>query len=429
MTRSLQPVPVPSGSAVLQLLPALRCALAGDGPALLPHRPGRPVPPSLLPGAPLGPGEDDADDPTMAVVTTSGSTGDPKGTLLQASALLTSASATHDRLGGPGRWLLALPAHHIAGLQVLVRSLVTGTTPVVLDLAAGFDPHAFASAAAALRGPRRYTAVVPTQLRRLLAAGGAPLAALAGFDAVLVGGATTPAELRLQATQAGVRLITTYGMSETCGGCVYDGLPLDGMTVQVGPVDRRIRLGGPTVARGYRAGQGPRGAFRTTPDGQRWFRSKDLGELTCGRLEVLGRIDDIVITGGLKVAPHLVEALLLELPEVAEVVVVGVEDADWGQRVVAAVVPAPGSPEPSLGTVRHAVRSRLAPYAAPRQLLLLERMPLRGPGKPDRAEIARLAAKEDTPDPPECPAQPRGWAPLDDWASLDDWAPLDGARW
>lgn len=395
MTRPLQAVPVPADQRVLELLPTLRSALAGDGPALLPVAPGEAAPASLQPGAPLADGEDDPDDPTVAVVATSGSTGAPKGALLPASALLASASATHDRLGGPGRWLLALPAHHVAGLQVLVRSLVTGTVPVALDLSGGFDPEGFAAAAALLRGPRRYTALVPTQVRRLLDAGGAGLAALAGLDGVLVGGAATSATLRAEAERAGVRLVTTYGMSETSGGCVYDGVPLDGTSVRLDPADGRICLVGPTVARGYRGGQGPADAFGVDPDGQRWFRSEDLGQFgDDGRLEVLGRADDVVVTGGLKVSPGPVEQVLLGLPGVAEAVVVGAEDTEWGQRVVAAIVPAPGRRAPTLDEVRVAVRSAVAAHAAPRQLLVLDRLPLRGPGKPDRAEVARLAAKE-----------------------------------
>ncbi|MFZ0158926.1 MAG: AMP-binding protein, partial [Kineosporiaceae bacterium] len=142
--RPLRAVSVVSGPAVVELLPALGAALSGAGPVLAPHLPDHPqldLPPSLADD------EDDPDDPTVAVVATSGSTRRPRGVLLQASALLASASATHDRLGGPGRWLLALPVHHVAGLQLLVRSLISRTTPVVMDLAEGFDPEAFAAAA------------------------------------------------------------------------------------------------------------------------------------------------------------------------------------------------------------------------------------------------------------------------------------------
>jgi O-succinylbenzoic acid--CoA ligase len=399
--RRLEPIAVPTGPAVLDLLPALRAALSGHGPALLPHPAGTAPSPFLAPGRPLAAGEDDPADPTVAVLATSGSTGRPKGALLPASALLASVSATHDRLGGPGRWLLALPAEHVAGLQVLLRSLVAGTEPVVLELTGGFDPEAFARAAQLTTGHRRYTALVPTQLRRLLTAGDAARAALVGFDAVLVGGASADQGLLEQAADAGVRVVTTYGMSETCGGCVYDGRPLDGVRVELDD-DGRIRLGGPVVARGYRGaeptdafstGAFSAGAFATGPDGVRWFRTDDTGRLLPGGLlGVTGRVDDLIVTGGVKVAPALVEAALLELPGIAEAVVVGIPDPDWGQRVAAAVVLVPGRPAPDLGTVRDAVGRRLGRAAAPAQLVVLEHLPLRGPGKPDREALRRLAA-------------------------------------
>ena len=404
-TRTVQPVAVPLGPAALGVLPALREALNGSGPVLLPHAPGEP-PGDLRPPAPE---EDDADDPTVAVLSTSGSTGAAKGALLSASALLASASAGHDRLGGPGRWLLALPAHHVAGLMILVRSLVSGTRPVVLDLGGGFTPGGFHAAADLLTGPRRYTALVPTQLVRLLEAGGPAVAALAAFDAVLVGGAATPGPLLARARAAGVRVVTTYGMSETCGGCVYDGVPLDGVRVAVEPdgaAGGRILLGGPVLARGYRGGD-PAGAFRTGPDGARWFRTDDRGILTWAahegqgcpggapdrpRLVVTGRVDDVIVTGGLKVEPAVVEAALLRLPALAEAVVVGVADEEWGQRVVAALVPAEGHGTPDTAAIRAHVSAAVGAHAAPRQVLVLRRLPLRGPGKPDRGEVARLAA-------------------------------------
>jgi len=391
--RRLEPIAVPTGPRVLELLPALRAALRGDGPVLLPHAAGGLPPAALGPGGPLAPGEDDADDPTVAVLTTSGSTGAPKGALLTASALLASASATHDRLGGPGRWLLALPAEHVAGLQVLLRSMITGTEPGVLDLADGFDPDAFATAARRLPGRRRYTALVPTQLRRLLDAGGAPLAALVEFDAVLVGGAAAAEALLLAARAAGVRVVTTYGMSETCGGCVYDGTPLGGVRVELDD-DGRVLLGGPVVARGYRGGD-PGGAFTTTgPEPTRWFRTDDLGVLDDdGALTVLGRVDDVIVSGGLKISPAVVEGVLLTLPGVREAVVVGVPDPDWGERIVACVVAASGA-TPTLEGARRQVGDRVGRHAAPHQLLVLDRLPLRGPGKPDRSRLRLLAEGE-----------------------------------
>jgi O-succinylbenzoic acid--CoA ligase len=368
----------------------LRAALNGSGPALAPAGPEQP---------PLRPGEDDPDDPTALVLATSGSSGPAKQVLLPSSALLASASATHDRLGGPGRWLLALPARHVAGLQVLVRSLVTGAPPTVLDLDGGFDPAAFAAAAAATgrpgRAQRRYTSLVPTQLVRLLDAGGAPLSALAGFDAVLVGGAATPAPLRERARAAGVRLVTTYGMSETAGGCVYDGLPLDGVRAAVEP-GGRVLLAGPVLARGHRGPGGPdTAAFTVDGEGRRWLRTDDEGRLDGDLLAVTGRLDDVIVTGGMKVAPGAVQAALLDLPGVAEAVVVGVEDPQWGSRVVAAVVPHAGTaPDgvPTLDDVRRAVGARLGAHAAPRQLLVLGELPLRGPGKPDLAAVRAIAA-------------------------------------
>jgi len=398
--RRLEPLAVPTGPAVLGLLPALRAALRGDGPALLPHAAAAAPAAALGPGEPLAPAEDDDADPTVAVLATSGSTGTPKGALLTASALLASASATHDRLGGPGRWLLALPAEHVAGLQVLLRSMISGSEPGVLDLAGGFDPAAFAAAAEALPGRRRYTALVPTQVRRLLDGGGEPLAALAGFDAVLVGGAAAAEALLLAAGAAGVRIVTTYGMSETCGGCVYDGVPLGGVRVELAD-DGRVSLGGPVVARGYRGGD-PAGAFRTAGgDATRWFRTDDLGVLDDdGALTVLGRADDMIISAGLKVSPAVVEGVLLTLPGVQEAVVLGVPDRDRGERIVAFVVSAPDA-APTLDDVRRRVGDRAGRHAAPHQLLVLDRLPLRGPGKPDRPQLRSLAESGDHQDRPD----------------------------
>lgn len=399
--RPLEPLAVPTGPDIARLLPTLSRALSGDGPALLLHSWDLPPEPRFGPGEPLDQGEDDPHDPTALVVPTSGSSGSPKGTLLPASALLASASATHDRLGGPGRWLMALPAQYIAGVQVLVRSLVGRTEPVVLDLTKGFDPAAFVTASAALTGPRRYTALVPTQVVRLLDAGPEATAALAGYDAVLVGGAGIPQPLRERVAAAGVRMVGSYGMSETCGGCVYDGVPLDGVLQRLGDPDpdrpaargSRIWLGGPVVARGYRRDpERTARAFRTGPDGIGWFGTDDGGELLPdGRVRLLGRLDALINTGGLMVDPASVEAVLLRGGGIGEAVVLGVDDPQWGQRVVAAVVPAAGAAAPTLAEVRERVAGAVAPHAAPRQLLVLDAIPLRGTGKPDQARLAELA--------------------------------------
>ncbi|WP_380170940.1 o-succinylbenzoate--CoA ligase [Kineococcus sp. DHX-1] len=393
--RPLLPLAVPAGEAVLDLLPTLAQALAGElDHALLPHAAGAAPDPALRPGQPLDDGEDDPADPTAVVVATSGSTGTPKGALLPASALRASAAATAARLSpGPGaqQWVLALPAHHVAGLQVLLRSVRAGTGPVVLP-AGPFTPEAFVAATAAATGAQLLTSLVPTQLVRLLDASPAvdsePVAALRRYAAVLVGSAATPAPLLARARAAGVRVVTTYGSSETCGGCVYDGRPLDGVRAEV--EHGRLVLSGPVVARGYRGLPG-HPAFPVVA-GTRRFSTDDTAEVRDGTVRILGRVDDLITTGGLKLAPGLVEEALSGTPGVAEVVVVGVPDTEWGQRVVACVVPS-GTP-PTLADVRERVAGALDRWAAPRQLLLLAELPLRGPGKPDRTRLRALAAQD-----------------------------------
>ncbi|MEU5434987.1 o-succinylbenzoate--CoA ligase [Streptomyces sp. NPDC020719] len=359
------------------LVAAVGRALEGAGAAVVPVAAAAPPTFDLAAHVPEG---------TAVVIATSGSTSHPKGVLLSAEALRASARATHTRLGGPGRWLLALPPYHVAGLQVLVRSLLAGTSPVLHDARGGFRAEDFRSAGC------RYTALVPTQLIRLLRAGGPALEALREFDAVLLGGTRVPPELLGRAREAGVRVVTTYGMSETAGGCVYDGVPLDGVRVRVvsdGDAEGTILLGGPTLATGY-LGE-PELTARAFADG--WFRTDDLGRRhPDGRLEVLGRADDVVITGGVKVSPSAVEAVLREQPGVGDACVVGVADDDWGQIVVAVVVPAePGGLRPGVeGELADAVRARLGRAAAPKAVRLLTDMPTRGVGKPDRRAVRAL---------------------------------------
>lgn len=387
----LRQVP-PAGPGLSDLLRDLAAAMRGDGPALALRPPSEP--PERAPqNQVLRDEQDDGHDPTVAVLRTSGSTGAPKDVLLQASALLASASATHDRLGGPGQWVLALPAHHVAGLQVLVRCLIARVQPVAVDLSGGFSVEGFVDAVGRCGASRRYTAVVPTQVARILDAGQQARTALASLDGVLVGGAALAAPLRERAEVAGVRIVETYGMSETCGGCVYDGVPLDGVRVLTDD-DGRIHLGGPVIARGYATPQPDRSCFTADDAGTRWFATPDRGTWDGTHLRVDGRLDDVIITGGVNVAPLAVEQVLLAMPGVSQAVVVGVPDEEWGTRVAAALVMAPRYAAPDLRAVRELAGRRLGPAAAPRQLLVLPELPMLGPGKPDRNALARLARED-----------------------------------
>ncbi|MFD3743780.1 o-succinylbenzoate--CoA ligase [Nocardia sp. NPDC058633] len=374
---------MPTGSGVSEVMPHLRQALDGSGPAWLPipttdRREARRLSDALKPGDPI-------DDDVALVVTTSGTTGIPKGALLGAEALRASGNATHERLGGPGSWLLALPTHHIAGIQVLLRSILAGTEPTVLDVSGGFLPEALAGAVGAMRGPRRYTALVPTQLIKSL---DSPVAAkaLAELDGVLVGGAATPAPILDRARDLGITVVRTYGMSETCGGCVYEGVPLDGTEVRV--EDGRVVLGGAMIARGY----------RNLPDHPAfaepgWFRTEDAGSYDDGVLSISGRLDEAIMTGGLLVIPQVVEAVLANHPGIRECIVLGLPDERLGQRVAVAIVPTPGA-EPTLDELRAHVVAELDSIAAPRELAVLTEIPLRGPGKPDRTALRKLLLAE-----------------------------------
>jgi o-succinylbenzoate---CoA ligase len=379
-------------SAGERMLSALASALDGSGPAILPLDPSLPEPAleaALRAFAPSAietitgtrtagyAAAREVDAEVAVVIATSGSTGVPKGVQLTAPALTASAAASLRRIGaGPGdRWLCCLPAFHISGIGVLVRSLLAGTDPVITG---SVSPDVIAASGCAL------VSLVPTQLRRLLDAGAPP----GPVATVLLGGAATPAGLVSEARDAGWRIVTTYGMSETCGGCVYDGLPLDGVSVATG-ADGRISIAGPVLFSGYRLR--PDLTEAVLHDG--WFRTADLGELRDdGRLVVRGRADDVINSGGEKVVPGEVEAVLGTSEDVADVVVVGVPDPEWGELVTAFVIPADPARPPDLARLRANVRQALSASAAPRRMVVVPEFPLLPSGKPDRAALRALAA-------------------------------------
>jgi o-succinylbenzoate---CoA ligase len=374
---------VPSGSAVPLLLPALERVLAGRDPALVAVPADGDHEPELR-ALRVG---SEIDDDVALVAVTSGTTGAPKGALLTAAALTASASATHDRLGGPGSWLLALPPHHIAGLQVLVRSVLAGSVPVELDVtSSGFDVTELPGAVRRLGTGRRYTSLVAAQLAKSLT-DPAAAAALAELDAVLLGGGPAPRAILDAAAAAGIAVVRTYGMSETAGGCIYDGVPLDGVLLRV-PADGRIAIGGATLAKGYRNPVDP-DPFADPG----WFRTDDLGTVDeAGVLTVLGRADDAISTGGLTVLPQPVEAALGTHPAVGECAVFGLADDRLGQRVVAAIVVRGGCEPPTLEALRAQVARTLDATAAPREMHIVDALPRRGIGKVDRMALVRRFA-------------------------------------
>jgi O-succinylbenzoic acid--CoA ligase len=319
---------------------------------------------------------------TAVIISTSGSTGEPKGVELSAAALTHSARSSLARAGArPGeRWLLCLPASHVAGLQVLVRSLAGGTDPVTAG-----EATAAAVAGAAAAGCA-HVSIVPTQLVRLLdAPGGAT--ALARYRCVLVGGAAAGAVVLDEARQAGVNVVTTYGMSETCGGCVYDGVPLDGVTVRAGG-DGRLRIAGPVLMNRYCRRPDLTGAVLTGEGAGREFVTSDLGYLDAdGQVSVRGRADDVINTGGHKVVPGEVAAVLASCPGVREAVVIGRPDPEWGERVTAVIVPSDPADPPGLESVRTHVSARLPRYACPSEVVLMEAIPMLPSGKPDLAAL------------------------------------------
>ncbi len=313
------------------------------------------------------------------ILATSGSSGEPKGVMLSTSALTASATATHERLGGPGQWLLPMKPYFVGGLQILTRSVLAGYAPVMLG-------ESFTDSTAAMTGERRYTAMVPTQLARYL---DSELEALLSFDAIVIGGASTSAELKERARVAGVNAIPAYGMTETGSGCVYAGEALAGTSLRL--EDQRILISGPTLFSGYRLQ--PELTAEVFQEG--WFRTQDRGRLVDGRLQVIGRVDDVVISGGVNITLTAVQARLLEHPAVEDAVVLGVPDAEWGSRVVAFVVGklpprADGgrvSGELSREELRDFVADVLPRTWAPREVVRLAALPMLASGKVDRQRL------------------------------------------
>ncbi|MCS5722791.1 AMP-binding protein [Herbiconiux sp. CPCC 203407] len=325
MTRALEVI---DGSDAAVVERELRRALGNDGSAILPREGVRGLGDPAVAG-PVLPTE--VPKRVSLVIETSGSSGLPKRVALSSDALLASAAATEAALGGPGQWLLALPTHYIAGVQVLVRSIVAGIAPVVHPRG-HFSAETFADLAEQLQAPLRFTSLVPAQLVRLVEASEADpriRAAAARFDAVLVGGQALPDLLAERASGLGIRVVRTYGSSETAGGCVYDGIPIGRASARV--VDGELELAGPMLAEGYLGDDELTADRFRVADGTRWYRTADSGTVVDGVVRVTGRVDNVIISGGVKVSLDRVERLVQSVPGFEQAVVVPRASERWGQ--------------------------------------------------------------------------------------------------
>jgi O-succinylbenzoic acid--CoA ligase len=331
-----------------QLARDITAALAGNGPT-------------------LGFGEVNSEiAPVQAaiVIGTSGSTGAPKEIFLSSHALVSSARASNAFIGAkPGdTWSLLLPLTHVAAVNVFVRAFELGTIPVDLRNHSGEYPRV------------DFTAIVPTQLFRALNGDQDLLKHLQGAKKVLVGGAALPQALHNQATAAGVTIVTTYGMSETSGGCVYNGEVLDGVEVEV--------RGGSIFIRGKILA-----LDLELVDG--WFESNDLGEFVDDKLVVIGRSDDVIISGGENLSLNNVEKVLNQHFPALQLAAFSVADAQWGQSLHIAIVG-----EADSESISKVLQSEIGAFAKPKGIHAMDSLPLLGIGKVDRKRLAQVIPNE-----------------------------------
>lgn len=366
------------------LMEPLSAALFEGGPAILP----RPGGAKLTATAPF-----DVADEVAVVIETSGTTGAPKRVALTAEALLASARSAVDELGGPGQWLGVLPVHYIAGVQVVTRSLLSDTTPVWLH------PQPFSTVALSTEygalveqasGAPLFTAMVPAQLRRILDdVGSMPRLdeMMRSFSRILVGGQSIPTDLVERSEQAGYSVTKTYGSAETSGGCVWDNRPIGDVVVE--EIEGRLAVSGPVLAHSYLDNEPQtRDSFREL-DGVRWYFTDDAGSVDeHGRVHVRGRLDDVIVSGGVKIALGAIETLLHNQLGVTDAVVVGAVNDQWGHVPVVVT-----TQSLDLATARTIVGSGLGAEARPHTIVRVAEIPLLGSGKPDRLAITELVSR------------------------------------
>ena len=299
------------------------------------------------------------------LVATSGSTGTPKEIALSASALIASATASNNFLKATkgDTWSLLLPLTHIAGINVLVRSLQLETSPIDLRNFVGTYPKA------------DFTAIVPTQLFNALNENSDLLKHLQGAKAVLVGGASLSNGLREQGVAAGINIVTTYGMSETCGGCIYDGVALDGVAYEI-TADSRIKISGPVLA--------------DVKKENGWFLTQDLGKVVDGKLQVIGRSDDVIISGGENISLSAIEAELNKNFPAVQLAAFATTDSKWGQALHIAVESRDENFKSKLSDL---LTKTFGSHAKPKSVILLDKLPQIGVGKVDRISLAKLVSE------------------------------------
>lgn len=348
-------------------------------------------------------------------IETSGSTGVPKRVRVSARALRASAGATEARIGA-GQWVLALPTSYIAGMQMLVRSVLAGTQPVTMPHGP-FRTRDFVAATARLMGPG-YVSLVPAQLRSLLGDPGGP-EALAEYAAVLVGGQRVAADLVEACAATGVNLVRTYGSTETSGGCVYEGYPLDGVRLRI--EGGEVQVSGPMLADGYVDARGAlvENQVFIVDRGIRWYRSGDLGRLSAeGELTITGRADRVFISGGVNVSLDRLETVLRTVPGLERAVAIAVPNERWGQASVvfvaggrnrapeSAALGAGPAGQPTavtefgtesvssrerelLAAARAAAELEIGPAAKPAAVRIIAELPVTPSGKTDYEQLAR----------------------------------------
>ena len=340
--------------SVSELMARIAKALVGDGPAL-----------TLSPIS-----QERVSHRIALIVTTTGSTGVAKEVGLTSAALIASAQASNKSLGAEygATWSLALPLNHIAGINVLIRSLESGTLPINVIGIEGKYPKT------------DFTAIVPTQLYRALNGDGNLLHHLQSAKKVLVGGAALTRALRLQAESAGITIVESYGSTETCGGCIYDGEPLDGVEVSI-VENSRLAIKGRVLAHSYLNAE----LELVNQDG--WFISSDTGHVEDSKVIVDGRIDDVIISGGENISLANIERTFAQGFPDLEFAVFALADAQWGQAIHCAIVGTSADED----AINAYLAAECGAAAKIKKFTYLHELPLIGIGKVDRAELARRA--------------------------------------